>query len=438
MYTINADDVHRVHSLTAHIPEGDRKLLPIANLLENTIGSIERMRYPVFCAIPAELYEKEDAQKALDFTEQLINEVKHKYIDTLLELVQWQIFDNDITIYLNVSPNDKETQTNNGCPVLPPCTCQSIVIFCANLNLTSVPHFSNPVGNGSGWDLELHDNEITQIRYGDFNNLKLRKLFISNNKINVIENGALTGSEDSLLVLHLSNNKLTSIPSDVGRLKHLTDLDIHDNPMENMNEDIVRNISGSLLSLSLGNDIMTSWPQCLECLTQLTSMSIFSLNIPKIPDDAFSNYSHLNILEIISTNLSSIPTSIEKLINLENVNFYNNLNLTDESFPPHIFRKLDNLTSISIVNCSLRSLLLIFSEIPSLSFLDIENNPISYVEDGVFDRNVSKVWFMALKTTKLMSIPRTISNLTGLTISKFDEWSYKRNKGKGFPKFKEA
>ncbi|XP_063439693.1 leucine-rich repeat protein soc-2 homolog [Mytilus trossulus] len=294
--------------------------------------------------------------------------------------------------------------------------CRSIVILCANLNLTSVPHFSNPVDNDSAWDLELRDNEIRQIRYGDFKNLKLRKLFISNNKINVIENGALTGSEGSLLVIDLSNNKLTSIPSDVGRLKHLTDLDIHDNPMKTMNEDIIRNISGSLLSFSLGHEIMTSWPQCVERLAHLTSLSIFSVNIPKIPDDAFNNYSHLNILEIISTNISSIPTSIGKLLNLQNVNLYNNLILAEDSFPLNIFQDLQNLSSISIVNCSLRSLPLTFSEISSLSFLDIENNPTSYVEDGVFDKHhSSNVWFMALKNTKLTSIPRTVSNLTSLT-----------------------
>ncbi|XP_052063654.1 sacsin-like [Mytilus californianus] len=83
MYTINADEVHRVHSLTAHIPEGDTKLLPIARLLENTIESIEKMRYPIYRALPADLYDKEDAQKALDFTEQLINEVQKKYINSL-------------------------------------------------------------------------------------------------------------------------------------------------------------------------------------------------------------------------------------------------------------------------------------------------------------------------------------------------------------------
>ncbi|XP_076110787.1 uncharacterized protein LOC143079383 [Mytilus galloprovincialis] len=90
--------------------------------------------------------------------------------------------------------------------------------------------------------------------------------------------------------------------------------------------------------------------------------------------------------------------------------------LAEDSFPLYMFRNLPNLSSISIVNCSLGSLPLTFSEISSLSFLDIENNPISYVEDGVFDRNVSsKVWFMALKNTRLTSIPRTISNLTALT-----------------------
>ncbi|XP_063439694.1 sacsin-like [Mytilus trossulus] len=83
MYTINADEVQRVHSLTAHIPEGDTELLPIACLLESTIGSIEKMRYPIYRALPADLYEKEDALEALQVTEQIINEVQEKYIKSL-------------------------------------------------------------------------------------------------------------------------------------------------------------------------------------------------------------------------------------------------------------------------------------------------------------------------------------------------------------------
>ncbi|VDI30666.1 Hypothetical predicted protein [Mytilus galloprovincialis] len=83
MYTINADEVQRVHSLTAHIPEGDTELLPIACQLENTIGSIEKMRYPIYRALPADLYEKEDALEALQVTEQIINEVQEKYINSL-------------------------------------------------------------------------------------------------------------------------------------------------------------------------------------------------------------------------------------------------------------------------------------------------------------------------------------------------------------------
>ncbi|XP_052063655.1 sacsin-like [Mytilus californianus] len=83
MYTINADEVRRVHSLTAHIPEGDTELLPIASLLESTFGSIEKMRYPIYRDLPADLYEKEDALEALHFTEQLIDEVQKKYINNL-------------------------------------------------------------------------------------------------------------------------------------------------------------------------------------------------------------------------------------------------------------------------------------------------------------------------------------------------------------------
>ncbi|XP_076110784.1 sacsin-like [Mytilus galloprovincialis] len=83
MYTVNADEVQRVHRLTAHIPEEDTELLHTASLLESTIGSIEKMRYPMYRALPADLYEKEDAQQALELTEQLINEVQTKYINSL-------------------------------------------------------------------------------------------------------------------------------------------------------------------------------------------------------------------------------------------------------------------------------------------------------------------------------------------------------------------
>jgi Leucine-rich repeat (LRR) protein len=43
------------------------------------------------------------------------------------------------------------------------------------------------------------------------------------------------GSEDSLSVLHLYSNKLAAIPSAVGKMKQLTDLDIHRNPMDALN-----------------------------------------------------------------------------------------------------------------------------------------------------------------------------------------------------------
>ena len=83
------------------------------------------------------------------------------------------------------------------------------------------------------------------------------------------------------------------MPSAVGKMKQLTDLDIHRNPMDALREDVIENISSTLSSITFGNKELNFWPSCLKSLKNLISLTIYDLNILKCkmyPDDILKAY----------------------------------------------------------------------------------------------------------------------------------------------------
>lgn len=304
----------------------------------------------------------------------------------------------------------------DSCPGPPRCTCQYNIIYCNYLNLTDVPEFTKPDNENMTWDIELHNNNIKRIQNGAFKNLKLEMLLIFANEIEVVEEDAFSGSEDTLYVLHLYNNKLTSVPSAVGKMRKLMGLDIHNNPISTIREDVLRNVSSTLSGIMFGDTAMKSWPNSINVLSNLDSITIVNLNISKIPDDAFAYFCNLSSFEMISTNVSSIPTSLSDRSLLEDVLLVDNPMLTTESFEPETFTKLSRLMRMTIMNSSITILPNIFNKLNKLFMLQLENNPITSIPDHVFHLNFStNFWFMTLKNTSLVNIPKALSNLTTLT-----------------------
>ncbi|XP_052059518.1 leucine-rich repeat protein soc-2 homolog [Mytilus californianus] len=266
------------------------------------------------------------------------------------------------------------------------------------------------------WDIELHNNKIKRIRNGAFKDLKLEMLLIFANEIEVVEEDAFSGSEDTLYVLHLYNNKLTSVPSAAGKMRKLMGLDIHNNPISTIREDVLRSVSSTLSGIMFGDTKMTSWPNSLNVLSNLDSITIENLNIARIPEDALTNFRNLSSFEMISTNVSNIPTSLGDRSLLEDINLIDNPMLTTESFEPKTFIKLPTLMRMTIMHSSITILPNIFRKLNNLFMLQLENNPITSIPDNVFNLNFSSsFWFMTLKNTSLASVPKALSNLTSLT-----------------------
>lgn len=312
--------------------------------------------------------------------------------------------------------------TCDDCPAPSPCTCQGSVIYCDHLNLTEVPKFSE--STNVVWDVELHHNNIKLIENGAFENLKLQMLLLYDNEIEVIEDDALEGSETTLLVLHIYNNKLTLLPSAIGKLNMLMGLDIHNNPITTISEDIIQSVSKTLSSIMLGNKEMKTWPNSISLLEKLTSISIYDVEFQQLPDDAFKNFPDLSILEMISTKIRNIPSSLESLTKLEYINFVGNKMITSESFNGHDFNKLQNLMTINIVNSSIQTLPNIFSNLGNLNQLQLDSNPISSIPDNVFPLNFSSnFWFLMLRNTTLTTVPTALSKLTNLNRIDFQRHS---------------
>lgn len=308
------------------------------------------------------------------------------------------------------------------CPASPPCTCQGNVIYCDHLNLTEVPKFSKSINEV--WDVELHHNNIKQIENGAFKNLKLQMLLLYDNEIEVIEDDALEGSETTLLVLHIYNNKLTLIPSAIGKLNVLMGLDVHNNPITVIDEAILQSVSKTLSSITLGNKEMNSWPNSISLLEKLTTISIYDLEFQELPDDAFKHFPELNILEMMSTKIRNIPSSLGSRTKLKIINLVGNEMITTESFNGHDFNKLQNLTNINIVNSSIQTLPNIFSNLDNLNQLQLDSNPISSIPDNVFPLNFSSnFWFLMLRNTTLTTVPTALSKLTNLNRIDFQRHS---------------
>jgi Leucine-rich repeat (LRR) protein len=60
----------------------------------------------------------------------------------------------------------------------------------------------------------------------------------------------------------------------------------------------------------LGNKEMKTWPNFISLLEKLTSISIYDEEFQQLPNDALKNFPDLSILEMISTKIRNIPSSL--------------------------------------------------------------------------------------------------------------------------------
>lgn len=145
--------------------------------------------------------------------------------------------------------------------------------------------------------INLRDKKLKEIPIEIFNQVNLRKLY-------------------------LSNNNISSIPSDIQKLKNLELLDLSNNNIQNLFVSICK--LKRLKILILNNNKLTSLPKQIGNLKKLTILGVGTNQLCKLPSE-FSNLEGLRELNISKNKFSDFPEEILTLKKLRKLWLQNNI-----------------------------------------------------------------------------------------------------------------
>lgn len=304
------------------------------------------------------------------------------------------------------------------CIVKPPCKCTTrLYANCSNLHLTEIPKIVPSVGV---WVLDLSNNDIRTIGPNATKNAMLSQVYLSNNKLEYIDDKAFIDSEMTLNEIHLDGNCLNQIPSVVTNLPALISLQVHNNPYKVLDKDILSNVSKTLISLSFGSRYMTSWPVELQQLTNLAILKGYNLHFETIPEDGFRGFVRkLGSLEIINTKFKTVPLSLNKLTKLTHLALVQNVYMT--GLPEEAFKDLQEVTNMFFTDNGFTSLPAIFKDLRNIYQVAVSSPKLEDIAEAHFPTCCQRRFqYLSITNTKLKAVPDVITdlnNLTGLDLS---------------------
>jgi leucine-rich repeat protein SHOC2 len=183
--------------------------------------------------------------------------------------------------------------------------------------------------------------------------------------------------------LHLSKNKLTSLPFNIGKLTNLTCLDLRRNQLTSLPASI-GNLN-NLTHLDLQRNKLSFLPASIDNLTNLTHLHLNGNLLVSLPNclDEMKNLTHLHVNSNRLTSLQTVSSEHSKLIEL------------------HASRN------------NLDCLPLNLSRFTQLKNLDISHNKFTTLPNNVGD--IVELVSLNLADNKLIRIPASISSLKKLT-----------------------
>lgn len=226
-----------------------------------------------------------------------------------------------------------------------------------NQNLTHFPeeilHHKNVT------NINLEGNTIKEIPNWLTTLTDIKVLYLSSNQISCF---APLCKLPKLEVLHLNNNKINKIPTEIKQLKKLKRLYLSHNFLTKLNS-------------SIGH--LTELKQLLLARNQLREINTAIGSLKKLE--------HLNLFH---NSLNELPESIGKL---ERLKF---LQLSKNSLKklPDSFRYLNELSILELFSNQINSIGNLFKRLPKLNVLNIADNHISKVENLPFTINELSIY----------------------------------------------
>jgi Leucine-rich repeat (LRR) protein len=141
----------------------------------------------------------------------------------------------------------------------------------------------------------------------------LRSLNLANNEIRNLSSQSLS-LISNLFTLDLTNNGLTSLPDDMGKVGNLKQLGLKNNDLTSLSESIgdLKNVT----HLDLSNNKLKTLPDSIGQMTKLEELDLSNNELETLPD-SIGDLTNLKVLKLTQNQLKTLPTSIAKLTNLK-------------------------------------------------------------------------------------------------------------------------
>ncbi|XP_051932410.1 leucine-rich repeats and immunoglobulin-like domains protein 1 [Hippocampus zosterae] len=208
--------------------------------------------------------------------------------------------------------------------------------------------------------LDLSNNDITELRGRSFPaGLRIRDLYLSNNKIGALEPGALDHLGPTLQVLRLGRNRLAQIPVRAFQLPRLTQLEL--------NRNRIRQVEGLTF----------------QGLSSLEALKLQRNSIGKLTDGAFWDLAKMKVLHLEHNSLSEVNGgSLYGLTSLQQL-FLSNNSIT--RINPDGWKFCQKLR---VLNLSYNNLTRLdegsLAVLGDLHTLRLGHNSISHIAEGAF------------------------------------------------------
>jgi len=199
-----------------------------------------------------------------------------------------------------------------------------------------------------------------------------------------------------------------NIPSEIGMLRSVTELDLSDNNFTSIPVDITR--VSSLLKISMNNNLISLLPTELGDLTSLQLLSVYANNITEIPKE-IGMMTNLQELILSQNSISLVPEELGSLKDLRTLLLDGNLQI---SMLPKEIGNLITLQELSLPQGSLTTFLSEIGKLENLRKLVFYQNMIASLPTEI--GGLTSLIELDLWENVISSLPTEVGKLQGLEI----------------------